>query len=60
MILAPDARDTMAAPRRQIDRAIMLKPRENLPARTTGRVAEVIAGVRDGAAQRGLDPDQVN
>jgi isochorismate pyruvate lyase len=28
-----------------------------LPARTTDRVAEVIAHVRDGAARRGLDPD---
>ena len=35
----------------------MLKTRENLPARTTDRVSEVIAHVRTGATQRGLDPD---
>lgn len=40
-----------------IDRAIVLKTRENLPARTTDRVSEVIAHVRTGATQRGLDPD---
>jgi isochorismate pyruvate lyase len=49
--------DLMAERARYIDRAIVLKPRENLPARTTDRVAEVIALVRDGAAGRGLDPD---
>ncbi len=42
-----------------IDRAIVLKQIEGLPARTTGRVAEVIAKVRDGAASCGLDPDLV-
>lgn len=42
-----------------IDRAIVLKQKEGLPARTTGRVAEVIAKVRDGAMSRGLDPDLV-
>lgn len=40
-----------------IDRAIVLKPRENLPARTEGRVAEVLANVRAGAIERGLDPE---
>ncbi|HMO06863.1 MAG TPA: chorismate mutase [Paracoccaceae bacterium] len=49
--------DLLAERSRYIDRAIVLKPRENLPARTTGRVAEVIANVRHGAAERGLDPD---
>lgn len=76
-ILPPDACESMAALRgqidridralldllatraRYIDRAIVLKARENLPARTTGRVAEVIAHVRDGAIQRDLDPDLV-
>jgi isochorismate pyruvate lyase len=51
--------DLLAERARYIDRAIVLKPRENLPARTTGRVAEVIANVREGAASRGLDPDLV-
>jgi isochorismate pyruvate lyase len=49
--------DLLAERARYIDRAIVLKPRENLPARTTDRAAEVIALVRDGAAGRGLDPD---
>lgn len=51
--------DLLAERARYIDRAIVLKPRENLPARTTGRVAEVIANVREGATCRGLDPDLV-
>jgi len=77
MIIAPDACDTMAALRDQIDRidrellellaeragyidrAIVLKRRDNIPARTTGRVAEVIANVREGANRRGLDPDLI-
>lgn len=75
MIVPPDACETMAALRgqidridaalldmlaeraRYIDRAIVLKTRENLPPRTHDRVAQVIANVRQGAAQRGLDPD---
>lgn len=40
-----------------IDRAIVLKQRENLPARIDERVAEVIANVRRGAQARGLDPE---
>jgi isochorismate pyruvate lyase len=40
-----------------IDRAVDLKRVENLPARTTDRVAEVIANVRALAEARGLDPD---
>lgn len=44
---------------RYIDRAIVLKPRENLPARTNDRVAQVIANVRKGAEDRKLDPDQI-
>ena len=51
--------DLLAERARYIDRAIVLKPRENLPARTTGRVAEVIANVRNGAIERGLDPDLI-
>ena len=49
--------DLLAERARYIDRAIVLKPRENLPARTTDRVAQVIANVRLGATARGLDPD---
>lgn len=40
-----------------IDRAITLKLREGMPARTKGRVAEVLGNVRSGAIHRGLDPD---
>lgn len=40
-----------------IDRAVDLKRIENLPARTTDRVAEVIAKVRHNAGQNDLDPD---
>jgi isochorismate pyruvate lyase len=50
--------DLLAERARYIDRAIVLKPRENLPARTTDRVAQVIANVRMGAEERNLDPDQ--
>ena len=39
-----------------IDRAIVLKPGEGMPARATARVAEVLANVQAGAARRGLDP----
>lgn len=42
-----------------IDRAIVLKGREDLPARTTERVKEVVQRVRDGARQRGIDADLV-
>jgi len=42
-----------------IDRAIALKPAENLPARTSDRVAEVKAHVRSAAEARGLDGDLV-
>ena len=51
--------DLLADRARYIDRAIVLKPRENLPARTTDRVAQVIANVRDGAIKRDLDPELV-
>jgi isochorismate pyruvate lyase len=51
--------DLLAERARYIDRAIVLKPRENRPARTTDRVAQVIANVRDGATQRHLDPELV-
>jgi isochorismate pyruvate lyase len=51
--------DLLAERARYIDRAIVLKPRENLPARTTERVAQVIANVRKGAGDRNLDPDQI-
>jgi isochorismate pyruvate lyase len=77
MILPPEACNTMAALRgqidridralldllaerlRYIDRAIVLKPHEDLPARIPARVAEVIALVRGGAQDRGLDPDLI-
>ena len=52
-----DLLDLLAQRAGYIDRAIVLKQIEGLPARTTGRVAEVIAKVRAGAGQRGLDPD---
>ncbi len=51
--------DLLAERARYIDRAVVLKPRENLPARTTDRVAQVIANVRKGAEDRKLDPDQI-
>ena len=41
---------------RYIDRAVDLKKRENLPARTTDRVAEVLDKVRAAATEKGLDP----
>lgn len=40
-----------------VDRAATLKRREGLPPRTTGRVAKVIAHVRERAEAQGLDPD---
>lgn len=40
-----------------IDRAVDLKKIEGLPARTTDRVAEVLAKVRATADEKGLDPD---
>lgn len=40
-----------------IDRAVDLKKIENLPARTTDRVAEVLDKVRATATDKGLDPD---
>lgn len=51
--------DLLAERARYIDRAIVLKARENLPARTTDRVAQVTANVRKGAEDRNLDPDQI-
>ena len=51
--------DLLAERARYIDRAVVLKPRENLPARTTDRVAQVTANVRKGAEDRNLDPDQI-
>ena len=39
-----------------IDRAIALKPGENLPARIEPRVAEVLDNVRAAALAQGLDP----
>jgi isochorismate pyruvate lyase len=41
---------------RYIDRAVDLKRIEGLPARTTDRVAEVLAKVSATAAEMGLDP----
>lgn len=40
-----------------IDRAAQLKPAENLPARIDNRVEQVVANVRDLAADHSLDPD---
>ena len=40
-----------------IDRAITLKQNENLPARITNRVDQVIGNVRDEATATGFDPD---
>ena len=54
-----DLLDLLAQRATYVDRAIVLKQNEGLPARTTGRVAEVIAKVRDGAASRDLDPELV-
>lgn len=42
-----------------IDRAVDLKRIENLPARITDRVKEVVSNVRVIASARGLDPDIV-
>lgn len=42
---------------RLIDRAAELKPAEGLPARTTDRVAQVLANARANAAEHGVDPD---
>jgi isochorismate pyruvate lyase len=42
-----------------IDRAIALKPAENLPARISDRVSEVKARVRAEAEKNGLDGDLV-
>ena len=41
---------------RYIDRAVSLKKTENLPARTTARVAQVLDKVRATATEKGLDP----
>ncbi|QFU08922.1 Salicylate biosynthesis protein PchB [Rhodobacteraceae bacterium THAF1] len=40
-----------------IDRAAQLKPAEGLPARTTDRIAAVVANVRALAEDKDLDPD---
>ena len=40
-----------------IDRAVTLKKQENLNARITSRVEQVIANVRDQASASDLDPD---
>lgn len=40
-----------------IDRAAQLKPAENLPARIDSRVEQVVANVRDLAANHSFDPD---
>ena len=40
-----------------IDRAIAIKTSNDLPARITSRVDEVIANVRNLAAANGFDPD---
>lgn len=40
-----------------IDRAIELKPAENMPARVTSRVEEVAQNARENAQTAGFDPD---
>ncbi|MFN3847443.1 MAG: chorismate mutase [Paracoccaceae bacterium] len=47
--------DLLAERARYIDSAIVLKPRDNLPARTTDRVAQVIATVCKGAEDRKIE-----
>ena len=49
--------DLLARRASYIDRAVDLKRIENLPARTTDRVAQVVQNVRLLAGARGLDPD---
>ena len=49
--------DLLALRASYIDRAIPLKRAAGLPANTTDRVAQIIAGIRDQATTRGLDPD---
>lgn len=44
---------------RYVDRAVDLKKIENLPARTTDRVAEVLDKVSATAVENGLDPELV-
>lgn len=48
--------DLLVRRRGFIDRAVDLKRIENLPARTTDRVKEVLEKVRINAAAKGLDP----
>ena len=49
--------DLLAVRAGYIDRAAVLKQGEAIPARTNGRIAEVIANVRGLALARDLDPD---
>ena len=46
----------LAARARYIDRAVVLKQGENLPARITDRVEDVVAKVRARAVTEALDP----
>ncbi|MEN9012425.1 MAG: chorismate mutase [Yoonia sp.] len=49
--------DMLAQRATYIDRAVEIKSSNDLPARITSRVDEVIANVRDHATAEGLDPD---
>jgi len=49
--------DLLVRRRGYIDRAVALKRIENLPARTTDRVKEVLEKVHTNAAAQGLDPE---
>ncbi len=49
--------DLLAKRAGYIDRAVTLKAQEGLPARTTDRVAEVLAYIKSLATARDLDPD---
>ncbi|SLN61328.1 isochorismate-pyruvate lyase [Roseivivax jejudonensis] len=49
--------DMLAHRSRLIDRAAVLKPAENLPARIDARVEEVVGNIRRRAVAHGLDPD---
>lgn len=47
----------LAARASYIDRAVVLKQQENLPARIEDRVEQVVERVRDSAKAIGFDPD---
>ncbi|WP_300012138.1 chorismate mutase [uncultured Roseobacter sp.] len=51
-----DLIDLLAERSRYIDRAVVLKEAEGLPARITDRVEEVVSNVATRACAQGLDP----